>query len=81
VRILRVGLERLLIKDDLSVATKIREMHAGFNRQLCHVEIEVVRQRAHHGLHAIHRRADGGVILHVERNALQAGIGGKRCQK
>jgi hypothetical protein len=42
-------------------------MHAGFDGQARHVEVEVVRNGAHHGVAVAHGAQHGGVVANVKR--------------
>ena len=65
------GIERLLLEHDLGVSTQIREVHAGFHRQLGEIEVEVVGNRAHHGVGLTHQREHCFSVTDVERREYQ----------
>src|SRR5437764_11909859 len=68
----RFRVEFLLFEDDLSVAAKIAEMHTRFDSELCKIEIEVVWNRAHHGVALTHDSENRLVIANVERSRNQS---------
>ncbi len=57
----------LLLEYDFRVATKIAEVNAGFDRALGKIQVEVVRNRAHHRVALAHQRQHGLAITDVER--------------
>ena len=80
---LRVGIELPLLEHDLRVPTEIAKMRAGLDGQPRHLEVEVVRQRAHDGVASAHQRQDGFAIADVERrrNQPSARIRGEKGRK
>ena len=69
---LRLRVERLLLAHDLGIAAEIGEVHTGFDGEPRHVEVEVVRNRAHHRVAFAHHAEDRVLVAHVERRRKQA---------
>jgi len=61
------GIQRLLLEDDLGIPAQIRKVHAGIDRELGEVVIEVVRNRAHRRVGLTHQRQHSFLIPHIDR--------------
>ena len=59
--------ESLLLEDDLGVAAEVGEVNARFNSERRQIEIQVVRDRAHHGVGLAHQRQDRFPVADIER--------------
>jgi hypothetical protein len=69
--------ERLLLEDDLGVAAEIAEVDTRLGGVSRHIEVEVIRERAHDRVALAHERADRLAVadIHRRRDQLAAGIG------
>ena len=59
--------QHLLLEDDLGVAAEVAEVRPGLDGELREIEIEVVRDRAHHGVRVLHQREHGVAVADVDR--------------
>ena len=59
--------QRLLLEHDLGVAAEVAVVHAGLDGTLGERQVEVVRDRAHHGVGLAHHRQHRLAVADVER--------------
>ena len=72
--------ECLLLEDDLSVATQIREVNSRFDGKRGEFEVEVVRNGAHGRVGLAHKGEHRFLVADIERSEDQT-FAGIRCEK
>ena len=72
-----------MLVDDLRIAAQVGEVHACVHGQARHVEIEVIRNRAHHGIAFAHQPAHRVLVTYVDGRGQKAAtrVGGEEMGK